>query len=80
MAKPTQYDLMVEGKKVGGAAQRRTKNGFLHQATIALALPPISLLQAVVKNSAVIEAMQRGAYPLLKKTGRSAISNLDALG
>src|SRR5262249_49694531 len=39
MAKPTKYDLMLDGRKVAGAAQRRTKFGFLHQGTISLALP-----------------------------------------
>lgn len=39
MAHPTQYDLLVSGKKVGGAAQRKTKSGFIHQCSIFLAEP-----------------------------------------
>jgi len=50
MAKPTQYDLIVNGKKVGGAAQRKTKAGFLHQGSISLGLPPMTLLQDVLKH------------------------------
>ncbi len=66
MAKPTQYDIMLEGRKVGGAAQRRTKQGFLHQGTISLALPPAWLLEEVVlPGHQVSEAMQRYTFPLL---------------
>jgi lipoate-protein ligase A len=35
-SKAVKFDLKVEGKKVAGAAQRRTKNGFLHQGSILL--------------------------------------------
>jgi lipoate-protein ligase A len=33
---PTRYDLICEDKKLAGAAQRRTKNGILHQGSISL--------------------------------------------
>lgn len=36
MAKPTQYDIIIDGKKIGGAAQRKTKKGLLHQASLSL--------------------------------------------
>lgn len=36
MAQPTKYDLMFEGKKIGGAAQRKVSGGFLHQGSILL--------------------------------------------
>jgi lipoate-protein ligase A len=66
MAKPTQYDVMIDGKKVGGAAQRRTKNGFLHQGTISLAIPPLPFLRDVLKNNEVIiDAMLANSYCLL---------------
>lgn len=48
MAKPTQYDVVDEGKKIAGAAQRRTKRGYLHQGTISLAFPDIDLLRDVL--------------------------------
>ncbi|WP_068469055.1 lipoate--protein ligase family protein [Candidatus Protochlamydia phocaeensis] len=68
MAKPTQYDLIVQGKKVGGAAQRRTKQGFLHQGSLSLAFPPASLLESILKDkSQVLAAMQQHTYPLLGK-------------
>ena len=44
MARPTIYDVIYKGRKVAGSAQRRTKKGFLHQGTISLAFPNLSLL------------------------------------
>jgi lipoate-protein ligase A len=68
MAKPTQYDLIIDGKKVGGAAQRRTKHGLLHQASLSLLFPPIDLLCRLLKNhEVVLEAMQRNSYCLLSR-------------
>lgn len=68
MAKPTQYDLILEGKKVGGAAQRRTKQGLLHQASLSLLFPPLDLLQDVLKNAEdVLPAMQAHTYCLLSE-------------
>ncbi|MBS4166243.1 Uncharacterized protein NEOC65_001328 [Neochlamydia sp. AcF65] len=65
MAKPTIYDVMVEGKKIGGAAQRRTREGFLHQGTLSIALPDESLLKAVLKKGTEVwEAMKSYSYAL----------------
>lgn len=33
---PTKYDVICENRKMAGAAQRRTKNGILHQGSISL--------------------------------------------
>ncbi len=57
MAKPTQYDLVVQGKKLGGAAQRRKKWGYLHQGSISLSPPPSHILQAIIKNEELFRAM-----------------------
>ena len=66
MAKPTQYDLMIDGKKLGGAAQRRTKQGFLHQGSLALLPPPTDVLRKVLKNgNLIIEAMHQQRHYLL---------------
>jgi lipoate-protein ligase A len=35
-ANPVRYDLMLNGLKIAGAAQRRTRAGFLHQGSIQL--------------------------------------------
>ncbi len=70
MAKPTKYDLMWESKKIAGAAQRKTRAGFLHQGTIALVLPPADYLEKVLlSGTKVQEAMFAHTCPLL---GRSA--------
>jgi lipoate-protein ligase A len=68
MAKPTKFDVMVEGRKIGGASQRRTKKGFLHQATISIALLPEEYLKEVLlPGTKVIEAMQQNSASLLGK-------------
>jgi lipoate---protein ligase len=65
MARPTKYDVMLQGKKIAGAAQRKTKDGFLHQGTIALLAPDPELLGAVLPSRAVREAMMQTTFPLL---------------
>jgi lipoate---protein ligase len=70
MAKPTKYDVMWDGRKVAGAAQRKTKKGYLHQGTIALVMPPQEYLeQILLPGTKVKEAMQAHTCPLL---GRAA--------
>ncbi len=66
MASPVQYDLMVEGKKVGGAAQRRKKHGFLHQATLSLSPPPYALLGRLLKypEGVLTDMRQQGGFLL----------------
>lgn len=66
MAKPTKYDVLLSGKKVAGAAQRKTKLGFLHQGSISLVLPDAEYLARVLlPNAAVLQAMQQVSCPLL---------------
>ena len=65
MARPTKYDVMLQGKKIAGAAQRKTKDGFLHQGTIALLRPDPEMLSAVLPSGAVREAMMQTTFPLL---------------
>lgn len=66
MAKPTKYDVILEGKKVAGAAQRKTKAGFLHQGTISLVLPPEDYLKDVLRaQTQVLEAMKTYTFPIL---------------
>lgn len=68
MAKPTRYDIMIEGKKVGGAAQRRTKQGYLHQGSISLALPSLTLLEEVLNgNQALIQAMRQHTFAFIEQ-------------
>ena len=66
MAKPTKYDVMIHGKKVGGAAQRKTRHGFLHQGSIAIGLLPESYLAEVLAGGTqVLEAMRQNSFTLL---------------
>jgi len=58
MAKPTQYDVVYKGMKIAGAAQRKTKQGYLHQGTISLASPHFPLLREVLRSQeAILDAM-----------------------
>ncbi|MCK5801200.1 MAG: lipoate--protein ligase family protein [Lentisphaeria bacterium] len=36
---PTKYDIILDGRKVGGSAQRRTREGILHQGSIHFGAP-----------------------------------------
>lgn len=65
MAKPTQYDVMLKNKKVAGAAQRKTKEGFLHQGSICLQLPDRNYLNQIIRSKEVIDAMYTHTFPLL---------------
>lgn len=66
MAKPTQYDVMLGGRKVAGAAQRRQKQGYLHQGSIAIALPKEEFLNDILlPNTEVKSAMLDNTYSLL---------------
>ena len=72
MAKPTKYDVMLEGRKVAGGAQRRTRFGFLHQGSISLAPPDIALLSKVLlPNTGVLQAMQQHTGILLPDSSSS---------
>ena len=66
MAKPTRYDVMLGGRKVGGGAQRRTRFGFLHQGTISLALPEETVLEKLLlPGTGVREAMLSNTCSLI---------------
>lgn len=59
MARPTIYDVVYKGLKIAGAAQRRTKRGYLHQGTISLAFPHLGLLKKVLlSQEEVTRAME----------------------
>lgn len=68
MAQPTKYDVVMHGKKIAGAAQRKTKKGFLHQGTIALKMPSEEYLRAILlPETKVLEAMLANTFPLLRE-------------
>lgn len=63
MAKPTQYDVVYQGMKIAGSAQRRMRQGYLHQGSISLAAPEIDLLKDVLlSKEAVLNAMLDYAF------------------
>lgn len=66
MAKPTIYDVMLGGKKIAGAAQRRRKQGYLHQGSISIALPDPDLLNEVLLEKEVKRAMESNTLSLLQ--------------
>ncbi|GAB4233500.1 MAG: hypothetical protein Tsb0021_12480 [Chlamydiales bacterium] len=69
MANPTIYDIMISGKKVGGAAQRKTKQGFLHQGSISLSLPAFSLITSVLhQGTSLYECFYKHSYPLFDQS------------
>lgn len=72
MAKPTIYDVVSGGCKLAGGAQRRTKRGYLHQASIALILPPDDFLAEILPDASVAAAMKKCSFPLLKATASPA--------
>jgi lipoate-protein ligase A len=62
MAKPTIYDVMIDDKKVGGAAQRRTKKGLLHQGSLSLVLPNKQFLKKILKSDQIAEEMKSNSF------------------
>lgn len=68
MASATKYDLLLNGIKIGGAAQRRTKHGFLHQGTIFLTLPPWDKLEeALIDGKEVVKVMKSTSCGLCRE-------------
>jgi lipoate---protein ligase len=66
MARPTKYDVVLQGRKIAGAAQRQKKQGYLHQGTISLKAPSIPQLGRWLQSgSRVLEAMQAHTFALL---------------
>jgi|688.fasta_scaffold20110_5 lipoate-protein ligase A len=75
MTKPTKFDILLAGRKVGGGAQRRTKYGYLHQGSIALSLPAVDLLQEIFLPGVSPDAMLQISHPLLGQTCSNAQFN-----
>ena len=71
-AKPTKYDVMIDGKKIAGAAQRRKKNGYLHQGSISISPPSYDFLERILLPEVrITEAMKLNTYYLLKSPSQS---------
>jgi lipoate-protein ligase A len=70
---PVQYDVVVAGQKVAGAAQRRLRRGLLHQGSVLLpsAAPMNDALRAGFERQlgAVFEQFEPPA-PLMALAGK----------
>jgi lipoate---protein ligase len=76
MARPTKYDVVLNGVKIAGAAQRLTKAGYLHQGTISLASPDRALLEDVLNgDETLIQAMERYTFSPLGKAEKRDLLN-----
>lgn len=64
MAKPTQFDVMLDGKKMIGAAQRVTRTAMLHQGTISLCKPDLELLEKVLIDGRLVQKMGKQSFHL----------------
>lgn len=60
---PTPYDIVLEGKKAVGAAQRRTRQGILHQGSICLTLPDEAFLNKHLFSQETIQAILKENHP-----------------
>jgi lipoate---protein ligase len=59
-AKATKYDVLFEGKKVGGAAQRQTRGGYLHQGSLFLQEMPWELVgQLLLEGDELCQHMKQ---------------------
>lgn len=64
---PTRYDLLANGSKIAGSAQRRTKKGILHQGSIhfggRLSIQRRALEQALVEGFEVALGIKFQSFP-----------------
>ncbi len=67
MATATKYDLLVDGKKIAGSAQRKTKEGFVHQGSLFLALPDWQEVGSIMRTpSEALSLMQQSSIALFE--------------
>lgn len=64
MAHPIQHDILLNGKKIGGGAQRRTKWGLLHQGYLSLAEPDYAKIEAFCNSElrSIIETISSSIF------------------
>ncbi|MDF2550071.1 MAG: lplA [Chlamydiales bacterium] len=68
LGEATRYDVMVGNRKLGGCAQRRTKEGFLHQVCLSLAQPPKEMLKKALPSEEMVEVIFANSYPLFAES------------
>ncbi len=62
MEKPTEYDVVYQGLKIAGAAQRLKKQGYLHQGSISLVPPEEKILSQVLLSNEVLSKIQTYSF------------------
>jgi lipoate-protein ligase A len=65
MADLSPFDVMIEGKKVAGGAQRRNKHGFLHQGSVSFALLPEFFFSEIFQNSELAMRIKENTYGIV---------------
>ncbi len=68
MAKISRYDVLFQGRKIGGAAQRTTTKGFLHQGSVFLSGRGKSFYQPFLKEEVldnILDKTQKNSFYLL---------------
>lgn len=73
MAVASYHDPLVDGKKIAGGAQRRTKRAFLHQGSIFLKPPEWSLFSSYIQQHELQE-MQKAVISVQEVAPSVAIS------
>ena len=67
-AKPTKYDVIINGQKIAGAAQRRKQNAFLHQGSISMFTPDFDFVEeALIEGSKIVSEMKKHTAALFPK-------------
>ena len=71
MAEPSKYDIFFSNKKIGGAAQRNKKQGYLHQATLNLVESRQALIHEVlIEGKEMARVMKENSSSLLGESSR----------
>lgn len=64
MARPTQYDLVIEGRKIGGCAQRMTTFGLIQQTSLFLFPHDWKLIKELLLDANLVGVMQQSVTAL----------------
>jgi lipoate-protein ligase A len=76
MAHPTKYDVVIQEKKIIGAAQRRTSLGYMHQGTISLFAPDRSYLESVLVRKEIVDEIFRYTYVLFPEGNKTELTKV----
>jgi len=64
MSQVTDFDLVWNGKKIGGCALRKTRTGLLHQASLFISAPDWERIIPCVRKIEDVQTMQQSSIPL----------------